>query len=61
VVLAPAWLYDGIRGTHGSKNPVSLLGTFEKCSTLFKVKEDRNFNDRKTLSISRTIKRFTIC
>ena len=37
-------------------NPVSrsiLFETFEKCSVLFKAKEDDNFNHRNTLSILR--------
>jgi hypothetical protein len=30
-----------------------ILETFEKCSILFKFKEDEDFNHRNTLSISR--------
>ena len=33
--------------------PASYLETFEKCSILFKFKEDESFKSRNTLSISR--------
>jgi hypothetical protein len=48
MVRAPAWLYDGMRAG-------------ENRSTLFKAKEDRNFNERNILGISRTMRRFTVC
>jgi len=36
-----------------SKNSITLLEAFEKCSILFKFKEGENFKCRNTLSISR--------
>ena len=35
------------------RNPKKWKETFEKCTFLFEVKEDDNFNHRNTLSISR--------
>ena len=51
------WSGEGMGETTISNTPIlqeiHKIETFEKCSFLFKFKEDENFNHRNTLSISR--------